>query len=78
MKNVVNVDQLTFEHGSHGDKFEWRSAQVSQSLGARELGYALDVIPPTLPASSSRQRSLSATLRRPTGKRAAGRRRVAS
>ena len=46
MKNVVNVDQLTFEHGSHGDKFEWRSAQISQSLGARELGYALDVIPP--------------------------------
>jgi uncharacterized cupin superfamily protein len=46
VKNVVNVDQLTFEHGSHGDKFEWRSAQISQSLGARELGYALDVIPP--------------------------------
>ena len=46
MKNVVNVDQLTFEHGSHGDKFEWRSAQISQSLGARELGYALDIIPP--------------------------------
>ena len=39
---------------------------------------SLDVIRPSLPASSSRQRSPSATgLRKPTGKRAAGRRSVA-
>src|ERR1700737_1414747 len=42
------------------------------------IWFALDVIRPSLRASSSRQRSPSATgLRKPTGKRAAGRRRVA-
>ena len=46
MKNVVNLDQLTLEEGSKGDKFAWKSAQISQALGAKDLGYCLDVIPP--------------------------------
>lgn len=46
MKNVVNLGELALEAGSHGDKFAWRSAQISQALGARDLGYALDVVPP--------------------------------
>lgn len=46
MRNVVNLDELALEAGSHGDKFAWRSAQVSKALGARDLGYALDVVPP--------------------------------
>src|SRR6202040_1198016 len=56
-----------------------RVRPIHLSFVARwSIWFALDVIPPTLPASSSRQRSLSATgLRKPTGKRAAGRRRVA-
>ena len=44
--NVVNLDELALEAGSHGDRFAWRSAQISKALGARDLGYALDVVPP--------------------------------
>ena len=46
MNNVVNLDQLTLEEGSKGDRFAWKSAQISQALGAKDLGYCLDVIPP--------------------------------
>src|SRR6266851_4713010 len=56
-----------------------RVRPIHLSFVARwSIWFALDVIRSSLPASSSRQRSLSATgLRKPTGKRAAGRRRVA-
>ena len=46
MKNVVNLDQLTLEAGAKGEKFAWASAQISQALGAKDLGYCLDVIAP--------------------------------
>jgi uncharacterized cupin superfamily protein len=46
MKNVVNLDELKLEHGSKGDKFEWRSARIGPLLGARDLGYSYDVVPP--------------------------------
>jgi uncharacterized cupin superfamily protein len=46
MKNVVNLDELKLEHGSNGDKFEWRSARIGRLLGARDLGYSYDVVPP--------------------------------
>lgn len=46
MKNVVNVDELQLEHGSSGEKFEWRSARIGPRVGARDLGYSYDVVPP--------------------------------
>ena len=46
MKNVVNIDELALEHGSKGDKFEWKSTRVGAALGAKELGYSYDVVPP--------------------------------
>ena len=46
MKNVVNLQDLKLEDGSKGDKFAWKTAQISQALGAKDLGYCLDVIPP--------------------------------
>jgi uncharacterized cupin superfamily protein len=46
MKNVVNVDELQLEHGSNGEKFEWRSARIGPRVGARDLGYSYDVVPP--------------------------------
>lgn len=46
MRNVVNLDELVLEDGSHGELFAWRTAQVSKALGARDLGYSYDVIPP--------------------------------
>src|SRR6202022_3754454 len=52
-----------------------RVRPIHLSFVARwSIWFALDVIRPSLPASSSRQRSPSATgLRKPTGTRAAGR-----
>lgn len=43
---VVNIDELKLEHGTQGDKFEWRSARIGPQLGAKDLGYSYDVVPP--------------------------------
>lgn len=43
---VVNIDELELEHGSKGDKFEWNSVRIGPKLGARDLGYSYDVVPP--------------------------------
>ena len=46
MKNVVNLDELKLEHGAKGDKFEWRGVRIGPLVGARDLGYSYDVLPP--------------------------------
>ena len=46
MRNVINIDELELEHGANGEKFEWRSARIGPGLGARDLGYSYDVVPP--------------------------------
>jgi uncharacterized cupin superfamily protein len=43
---VVNIDELQREHGSKGAAFEWNSARIGPKLGAKDLGYSYDVIPP--------------------------------
>ena len=43
---VINIDQLQLEHGANGEKFEWSSARIGPKLGAKDLGYSYDVIPP--------------------------------
>ena len=43
---VINIDQLELEHTKHGDKFESRAARVGPRIGAKELGYSFDVLPP--------------------------------
>jgi len=43
---VVNVDELTLEHFAKGDKFEGASARIGPLLGAKDLGYSYDVVPP--------------------------------
>jgi len=45
-QRVVNLDELQLEHGANGDKFEWNSARIGPKLGAKDLGYSYDVIPP--------------------------------
>src|SRR5438128_5980794 len=45
-KRVINIDELELEHGSNGDTFEWNSARIGPKLGAKDLGYSYDVIPP--------------------------------
>ncbi|MEO5670371.1 MAG: cupin domain-containing protein [Ramlibacter sp.] len=43
---VINVDELALEHFTQGDKFESRAVRVGQRLGAKDLGYSYDVLPP--------------------------------
>src|SRR4029453_8814735 len=43
---VVNVDELKLEHFAKGDKFEGASARIGPLLGAKDLGYSYDVVPP--------------------------------
>ena len=45
-ERVLNLDQLELEHGANGDKFEWNSARIGAKLGAKDLGYSYDVVPP--------------------------------
>ena len=45
-KRVINISDLKLEHGSNGDRFEWSSARIGPLLGATDLGYSYDVVPP--------------------------------
>ncbi|HXZ48718.1 MAG TPA: cupin domain-containing protein [Usitatibacter sp.] len=43
---VVNVDELALEHFEKGDRFASRFARIGPLLGAKDLGYSYDVVPP--------------------------------
>jgi len=43
---VVNIADLKLEHFARGDTFESRSARIGPLLGAKDLGYSYDVVPP--------------------------------
>ena len=43
---VVNIGELKLEHFAKGDKFESRSVRIGPLLGAKDLGYSYDVVPP--------------------------------
>jgi uncharacterized cupin superfamily protein len=43
---VINIDELNLEHFKQGDTFESNSARIGSLLGAKELGYSYDVVPP--------------------------------
>ncbi|MEJ6021591.1 cupin domain-containing protein [Ramlibacter sp. PS4R-6] len=43
---VVNIDELKLEVLKHGDKFETRAARIGPRVGAKDLGYSYDVLPP--------------------------------
>ncbi|MEO8347105.1 MAG: cupin domain-containing protein [Betaproteobacteria bacterium] len=43
---VVNIDDLKLEHFTQGDRFESRSVRLGPGLGAKDLGYSYDVVPP--------------------------------
>lgn len=43
---VVNVDELKLEHFAKGDTFESASVRIGPLLGAKDLGYSYDVVPP--------------------------------
>jgi uncharacterized cupin superfamily protein len=43
---VVNIDELKLEHISKGEKFECNAVRIGPLLGAKDLGYSYDVVPP--------------------------------
>jgi len=43
---VINIDELKLEHFAKGDKFETRGVRIGPLLGAKDLGYSYDVVPP--------------------------------
>jgi uncharacterized cupin superfamily protein len=43
---VVNIDELALEHGTQGEAYEWNAVRIGPLLGAKDLGYSYDVVPP--------------------------------
>lgn len=43
---VVNIDELNLEHFQKADKFESDAVKIGPLLGAKDLGYSYDVVPP--------------------------------
>jgi len=43
---VVNLDELKLEHFQKGEKFESDAVRIGPLLGAKDLGYSYDVVPP--------------------------------
>ena len=43
---VVNLDQLKLEHFEHGEKFACDAVRIGPLLGAKDLGFSYDVVPP--------------------------------
>lgn len=43
---VVNLDELQLEHFEKGDKFACDAVRIGPLLGARDLGYSYDIVPP--------------------------------
>ena len=43
---VVNLDELALEHSTNGTTFESHSVRIGPLLGAKDLGYSYDVVPP--------------------------------
>lgn len=43
---VLNIEDLKLEHFQKGDLFESISTRIGPLLGAKDLGYSYDVVPP--------------------------------
>lgn len=43
---VINLDELKLEHFEKGGTFESNSARIGALIGAKQMGYSYDVVPP--------------------------------
>jgi len=43
---VINIDELALERFENGEKFAGDSARIGPKIGAKDLGYSYDVVPP--------------------------------
>ncbi len=46
MRPIINLDEVVLERFSHGERFETQDGAIGPQLGARQLGYSLNVVPP--------------------------------
>jgi uncharacterized cupin superfamily protein len=44
---VINIDELKLEHFAKGEQFESDAVRIGPLLGAKDLGYSYDVVPPS-------------------------------
>jgi len=45
-ERVINLDELDLEHFTKGEAYECRTVRIGRRLGAKDLGYSYDVVPP--------------------------------
>jgi uncharacterized cupin superfamily protein len=45
-KRVINIDELKLEHFEKGETFGSEGLRIGPLLGAKDLGYSYDVVPP--------------------------------
>jgi uncharacterized cupin superfamily protein len=45
-QRVVNIEDLELEHFEKGEKFACDAVRIGSLLGAKDLGYSYDVVPP--------------------------------
>ena len=43
---VIKIDELKLEHFAKGDAFECNAVRIGPLVGARDLGYSYDIVPP--------------------------------
>ena len=43
---VMNIEELALEHFKRGEKYECNAVRIGPLLGAKDLGYSYDVVPP--------------------------------
>jgi uncharacterized cupin superfamily protein len=43
---VVNIDEVKLEHFTKGDRYESDAVRIGPLIGAKDLGYSYDVVPP--------------------------------
>src|SRR6186997_1778305 len=43
---VINIEALKLEASANGSSFESKSARIGPMLGAKDLGYSYDIVPP--------------------------------
>lgn len=45
-QRVINIADLKLEHAQRGERYEYRNARIGPLLGAKQLGYSYDIVPP--------------------------------
>ncbi len=45
-QRVINIDELKLEHFEKGGKFACDAVRIGPLIGAKDLGYSYDVVPP--------------------------------